>query len=154
MNAAARKKFFTVSEANSRLPLVKAIVNDVMVLYKDLQERSERLEAIKRTRGSNPPREGSLYAEEVEQTEAELEKDFEKLRAFEEELEELGVELKDRSLGLIDFPTLIDGREAYLCWRAGEEEVAYWHELNAGYGGRQMLLQELVSTDEDTQENS
>jgi hypothetical protein len=56
------------------------------------------------------------------------------------ELKALGVELKDYFTGLIDFPSLMDGRPVYLCWRLGEPEVAHWHELEAGVAGRQKLV--------------
>ena len=51
-----------------------------------------------------------------------------------------GIELKDYFTGLIDFPCRMDGREVYLCWRLGEPEVGHWHELDAGFAGRQKLL--------------
>jgi hypothetical protein len=47
--------------------------------------------------------------------------------------------LKDLNLGLLDFPSLREGREVYLCWRYGEETVEYWHDTDAGYAGRQKL---------------
>ena len=54
---------------------------------------------------------------------------------------ELGhdVWLRDIDRGLVDFPALRDGREVYLCWELGENEVAYWHDLEGGYGGREPL---------------
>jgi len=56
------------------------------------------------------------------------------------ELQELGVELKDPSRGLIDFPSLRAERVVYLCWQIGDgDEVGWWHEVDAGYAGRQML---------------
>lgn len=54
-------------------------------------------------------------------------------------IEESGIVLRDIDRGLVDFPALSDGREIYLCWELGEDSVAYWHELEAGYGGRQPL---------------
>ena len=53
-------------------------------------------------------------------------------------------ELKDPRLGLVDFPSERDGRTVLLCWRLGEPEVQYWHELDSGYAGRQPLSPELV----------
>ncbi len=94
-----------------------------------------------------------MYSEEVQQIEEELEKDIERLEEFANELEDLGVELKDPVQGLIDFRSLMDGREVYLCWKLGEDEITHWHELNAGFQGRQSLLQDSVfgdgSLDED-----
>jgi hypothetical protein len=55
-------------------------------------------------------------------------------------LNEWGVELRDASSGLIDFPAEINGQEAYLCWRLGEPEVAYWHSPEDGFSGRRPLF--------------
>ena len=56
-----------------------------------------------------------------------------------ETLQDLGCEVKDLEMGLVDFRSLREGREVYLCWRVGEETISYWHELDAGFGGRQPL---------------
>jgi hypothetical protein len=55
------------------------------------------------------------------------------------ELAALGIVVRDIDRGLIDFPALREGREVYLCWELGEDRIAYWHELETGYGGRQPL---------------
>jgi hypothetical protein len=54
-------------------------------------------------------------------------------------LQEAGIVIRDIDRGLIDFPALLDGREVYLCWQLGEDGVDHWHDLEAGYGGRQPL---------------
>ncbi|HET9454735.1 MAG TPA: DUF2203 domain-containing protein, partial [Gemmatimonadaceae bacterium] len=59
--------------------------------------------------------------------------------AFEGELHRLGIVLKDRRLGLIDFPAVVEGRQVWLCWRLGEPSVQFYHELDAGFGGRKPL---------------
>lgn len=152
MNTASRKRLFTVEEANQRLPLVRAIVTDIVRLYEDVQDRRERLSNVRQA--SSGKRSHSLYSEEVQQIEQELEKDIERLEEFANELEDLGVELKDPVMGLADFRTLFEGREVYLCWRLGEDEITHWHELNAGFQGRQSLLEDSVfgdgSFDEET----
>jgi hypothetical protein len=79
-----------------------------------------------------------LYSEELAHSQSELEAEEEKLRTFIEELRSLGVELKSED-GLCDFRSKMDGREVYLCWRLGEPEVMYWHDLDAGFAGRQPL---------------
>ena len=55
------------------------------------------------------------------------------------ELREMEIVLRDLDRGLVDFPSLRDGREVYLCWEEGEDEIGFWHEPDAGYGGRQAL---------------
>jgi hypothetical protein len=55
------------------------------------------------------------------------------------ELQGMEVVLRDLERGLVDFPSMRDGREVYLCWEAGEDSIGYWHDVDAGYGGRQPL---------------
>lgn len=140
MSPADVKRYFTPEEANQALPLVRAIVSDIVRQFRDVQERKERLERIRRPKNA-PPREGTdLYSEEVAQIEDELEKDAATLQGYIDELDKLGVHLKDVVRGLVDFPSLMDGREVYLCWLLGEDDVSHWHELDAGFQGRQSLL--------------
>ena len=134
-------QLFTVEEANQRLPLVKVIVKDIVTLFTDLHDRKERLTEL-RNRS-----EQSEYRDEVESMESELQADIVTLDTFVAELADLGVELKDPVTGLVDFRTLVDGREAYLCWKLDEEEILWWHELDSGFSGRRPVseLQETVS---------
>lgn len=141
MNAAAKKTYFTVAEANRRLPLVRVIVQDIVALHRDVTERKERLEHIRQLPGATHRDEENVYGEEVRQIEDDLEKDVAQLEAFAAELHELGAELKDPSIGLVDFPTIIDGHEALLCWKLGEDEIGFWHGLEDGFRGRRSLMQ-------------
>jgi hypothetical protein len=131
-----RPRYYTPAQANAALPLVRAIVQDIVNLSRDLREREER---------SSPNRPGgrgrlsAAHEEELLQGGRDLERDQERMRELAVELAELGVELKDDFTGLIDFRSRMDGREVYLCWRLGEPVVAFWHELDAGFAGRQKL---------------
>lgn len=142
-------RHFTVEEANRTLPLVRRIVQDIVELYNDLHRRRERLVALRgrqgrQTRGPDDP-----YEAEVIQMEAELETDVERLQSYVDELQQIGVELKDPFVGLVDFRTVLEGREAYLCWRLGEDEIAHWHPLDTGFEGRQSLLAGAAADDFD-----
>jgi hypothetical protein len=130
------KRYFTVSEANATLPYLRAVVRDVTELARELRERHERLVRLR------PGERGlsSAHQEETQQARAELERGQERMQEYEEELKQIGVELKDYLTGLIDFPSIIDGREVYLCWRLDEPEVGHWHELEAGFLGRRKLM--------------
>ena len=64
---------------------------------------------------------------------------FVEVRAGVAEFAERDIVLRDLDQGLIDFPALRDGREVYLCWIDGEDDIAFWHDLEAGYAGRQPL---------------
>ena len=133
---AASRKFFSVELANRTLPLVEKIVGDIVRQFQVVHELDQRLSGVIRrdTRGGLD----ASYSEEVAHTKAELEAEEERLRAFHDELEQLGVELKGAD-GLCDFPAQKDGREVCLCWKLGEPSVAFWHETDAGFAGRQPI---------------
>jgi len=131
----SNQKVFTVAEANATLPLLRAILRDVTALAHDLRDRQRRLERLQNA--------GALdraHEEEIQGILAEFERGQEKMAEYEKELRGLNVELKDYFSGLIDFPSLRDGRIVYLCWKLGESEVAHWHELWAAFSGRQPLI--------------
>jgi hypothetical protein len=134
-----KKKYFTVAEANSTLPLARAIVGDIAALARDLRERHERLSRLKSNdRGKLAPE----YQEELQQVTDEFDRDQERMREYVRELTELGIELKDFDTGLVDFPCRLEGRDVYLCWRLGEPEVGHWHETDAGFAGRRRITAE------------
>ncbi len=130
------KKYFTPASANATLPLVRAIIRDVTELARELRERHERLSGVLSGKRSGL---SEAHQEELQQAQAEVERGQERMREYERELQQLGVELKDYFMGLIDFPCWMDGREVYLCWRQGEADVGHWHELTEGFAGRQKL---------------
>jgi hypothetical protein len=131
------KKYYTVAEANATLPLIRAIVRDITELAHDLRERHERLG---RVRANDRFSLSDAHQEEIAQAHAEFERGQERMQEYERELRQLGVELKEYLTGLIDFPCWMNGREVYLCWRQGEPDVGHWHEVEAGFAGRQKLM--------------
>ena len=138
------RKIFTVEQANAALPLVRAITSDLVRLSQEVIERRERLALLSagRSAGAKDP-----YSEELAQIEEELDKDGAQLQAYVDELRQLGVEPKSAPEGLVDFPAMIDGRLVFLCWKLGEPEVLCWHELDAGFAGRQSLVAGSVTPD-------
>lgn len=153
MNAEAQRKLiFTPEEANLRLPLVQAIVKDIVALYQDLHDRQERITEIKRLPGASSRDEDSVYSEELLQAEMDIENDTEQLKGFISELMELGVELEDPALGVVNFPALRDSKEIYLCWKVGEEEVAHWHSLDEGFSERQVLFEESLNHENENRD--
>ena len=129
-----QRKIFTPAEANATLPLVRAIVADLVDLSRELTERRQRLSLLMgdKTSDSRDP-----YHEELVQVEKDMQTDTLRLHEYIAELRALGVEPKSGEEGLVDFPALLNGRKVYLCWKLGEARVLYWHELEAGYVGRQ-----------------
>lgn len=137
--AKTQKKYFTLEEANRALPLVNQIAGDIVRQWEVVNDLEQRLAAI--TRRAPKSRSGDVYDEEVAQSEAALDTERNTLQNYINELKDLGIELKGFD-GLCDFPSLKDGREIYLCWRLGEPEIHYWHEMNTGFAGRQPLTKE------------
>lgn len=123
------RRHFTVAQANRSLVLLKRIVADVIVGYQvlfDLQEVLEIAEARGRTM-------------QIHACRAKLRSAVDKLQNCLDELNDMGVEIRDWALGVVDFPAIADGREVYLCWQFGEPRVMYWHEYDAGDTGRQPI---------------
>lgn len=145
-----KRRYYSVEEANKTLPLVRAIMEDIVRHNRIVEELQERIASVKRDR-RRPSRSQDSYSEELSQTQAELEARDDELRDFILELQKLGVEFKGFD-GLCDFYTKVDGREAYLCWRLGEPEILYWHELEAGFQGRQPVstLKPMTSSSRQT----
>jgi hypothetical protein len=119
-------KLFTLAEANQTLPLVRRIVEDIARLHDAAVEARGRMEAL--------AQEGkTIRAQEAHDR---LEDLVIELTGFIAELESLGCQCKDTARGLVDFPARVGGRTVLLCWRRGEPEIKFWHELDAGFGGR------------------
>ena len=137
-------KVFTVERANSALPLVRRIVADIVAehpRWKDLVARYELAAA-----GARPE-----WGESEEQLALRRDIDAvaERIKGFVDELTAIGCVLKGFEDGLVDFYGQRDGRLVFLCWRLGEDEVTCWHELDAGFAGRQPITPEFVATEEE-----
>jgi hypothetical protein len=130
------RRVFTVEQANAALPLVRAVASDLSRLSQEVIDRRERLAQLL---GGRDRKSFGPYSEELTQIEEELEKDTQRLQEYVEELRSIGVEPKNGPEGLVDFPSIMDGRLVYLCWKLDEPEVLYWHDLEAGFAGRQPL---------------
>lgn len=124
-------KIFTVQEANALLPNVRKIVGKIQRAHRKLSHHREDAkkasEAAERGGGGFPN--GVAYASGLMALTAQL-----------SDLEDLGVQLKDFERGLVDFPSLRDGRVVLLCWQLGEgDELEWWHDVDAGFAGRTPL---------------
>ena len=127
------QRLFTVDEANRTLPLVRRIVEDAVRQHRIWREKILELDLVASSARAEEPR---LRAEQLEKEAQELAREID---GYQKELEELGIQLKDRRLGLVDFPSELAGKRVLLCWRLGETEVQFWHDEDAGYSGRQPL---------------
>jgi hypothetical protein len=122
------ERHYTLEQANAALPWVTERIErlrEAQALLTEKEARDALSEAAPGNGGGEP---GQVVSE-----------GFLELRSALLELQEMEIVLRDLERGLVDFPALREGREVYLCWVEGEEEIGWWHELEAGYAGRQPL---------------
>ncbi len=121
------KKIFTPQEANKRLPLVKRIVGEIL-------EKGKQVRL-------------SLASTSRQNQDAELLTLQEEIEALLQELEDIGCYYKDWNftIGLVDFPALIDGEAVFLCWRSDESELRWYHSMEEGFSGRKLIPENLLS---------
>lgn len=131
-------KLFTVAEANAALPLVRRITADVRVEYRAWRDAVSRYELE-----AGAARAEAGEAETLVGLRTEVQDHAARIAALVLELEAIGCQLKDFDQGLVDFYALADDRLVFLCWREGEEQVAWWHEVDAGFAGRRPIEQAL-----------
>ncbi len=124
-------KIFTVDEANALLPRVRVIVGRIQRAHRKVSHyRDEAKQAAEAAeQGGGGMGEGIAYATVLTELTTQI-----------AALEGLGVQLKDFDRGLVDFPSLRDGRVVLLCWQMGEgDELEWWHDVDAGFAGRTPL---------------
>jgi hypothetical protein len=122
------ERHFTVEEANAQLERIEPMLLTLRKAKNELldDEAREALTEASTTNGGGEP--GKQVGEA-----------FLEVRRILAELTEAGIVVRDVDRGLIDFPAMIDGEEVYLCWQLGEGEIAFWHDLESGFGGRRPL---------------
>ncbi len=138
----AEDQVLTVAEVNSRLPLVRSIVRDIVGLHQDITGRRERFRSVRRRHAGSPADDESVYEQEMRQLEEELARDEDRLDSFSEELSKIGGVLTDPVLGTVDFPTLMDGDRVWLCWQLDEPDVRFWHASGCGESERLPLTED------------
>lgn len=123
-------QYFTLREANALLPVVRAIIGKMLESRQRILDLQPELwPAIQAAATNGGSKAASKAANEIAI-----------LQGLIGDLNRLGVLLKDLNTGLIDFPALYRGREVFLCWQYGEEQVSFWHEVDAGFAGRQPVI--------------
>lgn len=122
-------KYFTVEEANALLSILEPLMKQLLARRAIASHMAQQLEHLLGDYRSNV---GSAELSELMQDFEAIEKMLAKIQAY-------GVVVKDINAGLLDFLSERNGRDVYLCWRFGEEEISYYHELHTGFAGRQPL---------------
>jgi hypothetical protein len=122
-------QYFTLREANEAMKTVRPLMDEVQAIRQRIMEKQpEAWPAMEKSAGNGGNRALSNMVQ-----------DFERLDALVHRIQDAGAQIKDLNIGLLDFPALKDGREVCLCWKHGEGDIAYWHEVEAGYAGRQPI---------------
>jgi hypothetical protein len=141
-------RFYDLDDANARLPELRAILGalreqrgELIRLRDQVLERQEAVEA-----GSGRATEGPADSDdgvsdaELRLIRLRMQGVIDQMQAGVARIDALGIALRDIESGLIDFPALVSGRQVCLCWRLGEDDVEWWHEMTSGFSGRQPLI--------------
>ena len=123
------EKVFTINEARGLIPRLRSILEEAADEWNRIKSLNPQIQKARdkaQFDGHSPY--GVEYIETVSH-----------LMLLLQQIRELGVLLKDVDKGLCDFPYMKDGRVVYLCWQLGEETIAYWHDIETGFAGREPL---------------
>ncbi len=130
------QRIFTPKEANDALTELRPLVEEMVAAKRALdkaQEGAEEVNArISGNGGGLPPAQLAEVQDLVSRRATTLARALEQIQA-------LGVVVKDLDSGLVDFPSVRDGEDVLLCWQLGEDEVAFWHRYEDGYAGRRPI---------------
>jgi hypothetical protein len=121
-------RHYTIDEANALLEGLKPLLREL----RDARDHLTDPDAHESLAEAAPANGGGAPGRQVGTA-------FLEVRRLLLAIQEAGIVMRDIDRGLIDFPAILDGEEVYLCWELGEDQVAWWHELDAGYRGRQAL---------------
>jgi hypothetical protein len=122
------ERHFTRAEANALLPRL----TDLLTQLRESKDQLTDAEAHEALGDAAPTNGGGDEGRQVGVA-------FLEVRRILETIEQSGIVLRDIDRGLVDFPAVVEDREIYLCWELGEDEVGFWHDMDAGYGGREPL---------------
>lgn len=121
-------KHYTREEARALLPQIREWLRQIEVLRSSMKKHDQRVETLLDA-GSDR---GGQTVNDWVRTMADLQHVL-------AEFQSRGILIKDAERGLVDFPAIMGGKEVFLCWESGESDIEYWHDLEAGYGGREPL---------------
>ena len=122
-------KYYTPEEANNALSIVRPIISEMMQIGEKIRAHQPELwDLVQKSAGNGGnPKLSKLLT------------DFDRLDLLFHQIQDMGIEVKDLTIGLIDFVALHEDREVYLCWKYGEDSVQFWHEIETGFAGRQLI---------------
>ena len=125
----AMAKYFTLQQANEALESIRPWMDEIQSIRQQILVHQPEIWSVMEKaagNGGNP-------------TLSRMISTFDRLDELIHAVQDAGAVIKDINTGLLDFPALKDGREVYLCWRYGEGDIAFWHELDTGFAGRRSI---------------
>ena len=134
-------KLLTLEEANQLIPQLREILQELRKRRDDL-ERLEEKKAVEDLSWLRP--DGTVSPNAQEEIERLNQLQEQQVQLFEKtlgQLNSIGAQLKDLDAGLVDFFTARGETLVYLCWKVGEEQIQYWHDLESGFAGRRPLAE-------------
>jgi hypothetical protein len=130
------QRIFTPDEANAALTELRPLIEEMVAAKRALDEAQERAEEVSTRISGNG---GGLPPAELAEVHDLVSRRATALARALEQIQSLGVVVKDLDSGLVDFPSVRDGEDVLLCWQLGEDEVAFWHRYEDGYAGRRPI---------------
>lgn len=133
------KRLFTPREANEMLPYIRDDITRLQQAKREFVQKALTLRELRlqQEQSTNKPPEDRLFELEAGMEFLQME-----AKTLADSIRLKGAELKDVDTGLVDFPSVIEGEEVLLCWRLGEERVAFYHGYQEGFRGRRPLPEE------------
>lgn len=130
-------RFFTLPQAEALLPKVEGLLRSVIEQKKQYEQADGELSGMSQRIALTG---GMLVSrDQMARAKSKKESSVRALKSAMEQIQDLGCQLKDADIGLIDFPTLYRGKEVLLCWKLGERAIEFWHSVEDGFGGRRPI---------------
>jgi hypothetical protein len=130
------ERYFTVEEANDALAEVRPLTEELVEHRRALVELQDRQSAVTTRIAGNGE---NVEPSELQEVQERLDEEVAGIARCVARIHELGALVKDLDDGLVDFPARRGGEDVLLCWRLGEDEIAFWHGLEEGFSGRKPL---------------
>lgn len=134
--ASTKQRVFRIDEANAMLPLVKSIVGDIQEVFSRVSYRKSDLHRLRR-RGSRQV--GTAYEDEIAESRADLQEEFELVWKYRDELEALGAVLRDPEEGSVEFPCEVNGVSGFYCWQPEYDSILHWRESDSTASTRHLV---------------
>lgn len=130
-------KTFTLDEAQSLLPVVESLLNRALEAKQAASELQAEMTALSRRLFVS----GGMFLDiaAAQKRKVALEALVQRAKDALEEIDAIGVQIKDLDIGLLDFPCLLEGETVLLCWKRGEPRIGFWHRVEDGFAGRQPI---------------